>query len=711
MAHSYVSPHSKTSGNYTPNDSVLKIRHFDLLPSAVPADLLLRMRELHAGNKIERALSKLNQPYETPFVRRFRKRVTLGFQFFRFIVSFLFVMLAGNAYAHINYAKKGSTVLYAPTTENQAIFEVAYACALTNTQLFPDYPAITTPKTDSVPQQPRSTEVKIHGYVIGVPNYNNLHQAKVLVIDPETNIHIDSTTTYSSGLYILDFIWTNINSENLEHQLYAYPNPYNGSTNLEIVSPKSGNYDLKVFDIQGKLLYLENLTLAQGQNRVVLRGGNAGVHLISLSNGSDSKIYKTVKMDNAGENFSTSTQHDFNNNSNNYKSTLDGITDGAEVKMVFSKDGYVSKDTTFTLRLNNTIDMALGQIPQIFSTTLKPFLDDGLPVTTLSPGWSTTIEFPAPPLGPGTKNYTPNANNEIIIQENFYPLNGEPGNAIMHHDTSNYTLAGVPNGVLSWIILRKQNQSTSVRNPVQTSSSDLIPDATTNIPLDSLNGRTLNYYMLPKKAQTQPGTWFRMDHLMVRGYMAASGDGLRTSKFIDIPPYSHVVLMSTVYENNPDQYATQESLDRAVNHYNECASLCIMANNDNIMQNTQLQYTNRNDATWTNLQSRTPPFDNVEFMTFDQTSPCVDRFWANTYTYDGENRLIFTEARYPESATNGTIFTENYSATYGITEGSGGLAPYVYTNGEATDLAGRMGRWVKMLDLGSGNDSKKNKFW
>jgi hypothetical protein len=147
-------------------------------------------------------------------------------------------------------------------------------------------------------------------------------------------------------------------------------------------------------------------------------------------------------------------------------------------------------------------------------------------------------------------------------------------------------------------------------------------------------------------------------------------------------------------------------MDRAINEYNKAIDLTTMANNDNITQPTQFFYTNMNDSIWNATQFRGPPSgDNTIFMSFGQTSPHVTRNWTNTHTYDGESRLCQGGAYYSESATNGQIFTENYSATYGIEEGSGGLGAYVYNSntGQPTDLAGRMGRWVKLLDLGSGN--------
>ncbi|MGV8161854.1 MAG: T9SS type A sorting domain-containing protein [Candidatus Nanoarchaeia archaeon] len=525
----------------------------------------------------------------------------------------------------------------------------------------------------------------------------NQENVKAIFFDNSTNIKVDSAYTNELGNYNKNFVWTGNSSETLELKINAYPNPYSSSTNIQIATPKNDNYILKVFDIQSRTLMNLELYLNQGINTITLNGGNKGINIIVLENETERKTYKTIQLENTGVPLSAHVST--SSNAPEYKSTLDGITDGAEMRIEFHKDGYQLKDTTFIVHLENTIDQIIQQNPYIFTATLKPYLDDGTPVTTLAPGWSTTIEFPAPT---GTKTYTPNSNNEIIIQEELYPQNGELGNVIMQHDTSDYFVNGTNNGVLSWIVLRTQNQSTKIRNVAQSESTELLPEATTTVSLDSLNGKTLNYYMLPKKAETQPGTWFNLND--ARGWMASSGGGAQSGKFIEVPPYGHVVLMKTVYDDEPTKFPTQANMDRAINEYTQAINLCDMLNNDNISLPTQFFYTNMNDSIWNAVQARTPLMDNTLVLTFKTGSPGVIRGWIDTYTYDGELRLNYSKAKYSESATNGQIFTENYSATFGITEGSGSLGPYVYSStGEPTDLAGHMGRWVKLLDLGSGS--------
>lgn len=550
--------------------------------------------------------------------------------------------------------------------------------------------------------------ININGTVTGTPNNNNINGAKVVAIRTDNNARIDSTNTNSYGNYALNFLYTG--TQNLEKpKQKIYPNPCNSERTIQTNTPKTNNYTLQIFNIKGQTILQENIHLNQGNNEIKLQGGNAGIYFITLSDEKSQHTYKSIQMKSTNNPITytlTETPREF-------KNTLEDILkEGDQIKLEFTypntnpKNSYNPKDTTFTLTSNQTIDQKMQQTPYTFTTTIKTYLDDGKPITTIAPGWTTTFEFPVPV---GTKNYTPDGNNEINIQEELFPLNGELGNVTISHDTTNYTVNSTINGVLSWIVLREQNQSTAVRNKAQSGGSLIAPDPSLTTTLDSLDGRTLNYYTLPKNAETQPGTTFRMDHTLIAGFMAASGNGAQTSKFIEVPPYGHLVLMKTVYDNDLTKFPTQANMDRTINEYNKAINLCIMHNNDNITQPTQFFYTTMNDSIWNAVQSRNPLMDNTLVLAFYQGPPSVSRSWVATYTYDEKARIKATKAKYSESATNGQIFTENYSATYGIEEGSGSLGPYVYigTTGQPTDLAGRMGRWVKILDLGSGQDTKK----
>jgi len=548
--------------------------------------------------------------------------------------------------------------------------------------------------------------IHIQGTVTGIPHNNKINGAKVVAVRVDNGARVDSAYTNANGFYNMDFIWTgNQEHEVLENELF--PNPCNNERNITMNAVSSDNYNLRIFNANGQLVLNENLPLKQGGNKITLNGGQAGMYFITLTNGFEKQTYKSIQTESTGAPIqynvtSTSTSGPI------LKSGLEDIlTLGDEVRLEFTypntnpKESYNAKDTTITIQPNQTIDQQMQQQIYMLIATLKPYLDDGTPVTTLAPGWTTTLEFPAPV---GTKTYTPNGNNEIVIQEELFPLNGELGNVTIHHDTTDYFVNGTTNGVLSWIVLREQNQSTTVRNPVQTNSEILLPEATTTTTLNSLDGKTLNYYMLQKNVEGQPGVTFRMDDLQVRAFMSSSGGGFESSKFIDIPAYaadSLIFILDKLHFTNGTPISTA-NLDRADAQTDMIIGLYNLQNNDNISPKTARHRSQPGEPVWNKVQNR--GYVNSIIFYFDQTSPVNSRSWKSDYTYDGKSRLDFCTASYSESATTGQIFSEHYSAITGIIEGSGGLAPYIRgPDGMPTDLAGRMARWVKILDLGSGN--------
>lgn len=177
-----------------------------------------------------------------------------------------------------------------------------------------------------------------------------------------------------------------------------------------------------------------------------------------------------------------------------------------------------------------TVDYILQQIPYNFTTTLKPFLETGEQVTLINPNLTTTVTWP----GGETNTYTL-SNQQIVIAKALYPVGGL-GSMIMHHDTNNYNVGGVVNGLQPWIMIREINQKTNKPNVAQSPSTELIPEYETTIPLDSLDGRTLHYYTCRKKSETQPGQYFSLTHGFSLGLIASSGY-MGSGMFIDLKPF------------------------------------------------------------------------------------------------------------------------------------------------------------------------------
>lgn len=374
--------------------------------------LIAKIHLIHVSKRFDEALASLPTPAETAFEKRFKQRMTLSFNVFRLAASFFFTLMLGNLYAAVDHTKELSAILYLDCT--------AQYISTTVNDHGPDTPK---PLTGSLPEKgsffKASLENTIHidGNVRGIPNNNVLGNVKVVAVNPEDNSRVDSAYTDASGNYGLTFLWTNNQNQGLESRVDAYPNPYSGSTSIDVVSERNQNYILRVFNAMGRLLFENNVELGCGKNTLTLNGGPKGVNIISLDDGVNKNSYKTVKLNDDNKNFDVIVaSSDF---SGYFKSGSNGISDGSDLRLEFSypntnpRDSYQAADTTFVLRLNQTIDKKLQQelITDEFFVNAYTILD-GTPVlngTGLKVTW-----------GDGTTNNYSSQNGLIHILRTSY---------------------------------------------------------------------------------------------------------------------------------------------------------------------------------------------------------------------------------------------------------------------------------------------------
>jgi len=79
--------------------------------------------------------------------------------------------------------------------------------------------------------------------------------------------------------------------------LTAYPNPFNSSTTISFSLPKSGNVELKVYDIQGRVVNtLMNGWQNVGEQRVRFDGKalQSGVYVYRLIDGNQKSVGKMM---------------------------------------------------------------------------------------------------------------------------------------------------------------------------------------------------------------------------------------------------------------------------------------------------------------------------------------------------------------------------------------------------------------------------------
>lgn len=563
--------------------------------------------------------------------------------------------------------------------------------------------ALSTPQTTQA--QYFDDPVMLSGTGHAIPNMNTL-LAKVIAyeeIAPGDTIALDSTWTDPSnqGYYELNFIMTSILEKVSSRGIKSMGNPYNDQARIVFTTPQSDKYLLSVFDISGRQLLTQDLSLPAGAHEITLEGlGSPGIKLVNIQGGHLNQSVKITQLrSNYGAGATMRTQQ------TDLSGLLKELSVSDEIILKFkpqSSGPEMYEDLTMVVPAQTaTVDYVIQQIPYNFITTLKTFVETGEPVTVVNPNFTATVTWPG-----GESNTYSVADGQIVIEKELYPIGGL-GNIVMHHDTNNYTVSGVVNGVQAWILLRQPNQKTNRPNVAQNPSMDLIPEYNATVSLDSLDGQTLHYYTIRKKAETQPNQFESMTTLSSIGLIASSGIGAGSGMFIDLKPFG--VADSLNYErfgfnlsnNVPNTPAEQTILD---NNFQQAIDMRYLPNGD-VLQPPHIIYTITSINDPRHLAVIARGFENYVYTSYHNGPPENSRTWSNDYTYNGKPRLKTSAARYNNGNGEGTIFEENYSAITGVTEGVGSLAGYVWnaTTNAPSQYGVSISSACVLLNLGTGN--------
>ncbi|GEM_PF-6158252 len=145
----------------------------------------------------------------------------------------------------------------------------------------------------------------IDGHVYNATNGVGIPGTDVNFYNKTTMTFQYHTTTDNSGYYNAPFIYTG--QSNLKPTLAdkIYPNPSTGQTNVVFNAKESGTYKVMVTDISGRQLYESDVQAQEGANQFTLNGGNAGAHIITLTNDKgDNHSLKSIQTVSAGAGFS-----------------------------------------------------------------------------------------------------------------------------------------------------------------------------------------------------------------------------------------------------------------------------------------------------------------------------------------------------------------------------------------------------------------------
>lgn len=105
---------------------------------------------------------------------------------------------------------------------------------------------------------------------VGTVTVENLTQSKSITISGTEVLHLAKIVTSIDPLY-------------REKNLLFYPNPTKDNSNLEFVATASGKATIEIFDISGKRVVSDQVSLPIGKNSFQIRGLGGGIFTVRIS--------------------------------------------------------------------------------------------------------------------------------------------------------------------------------------------------------------------------------------------------------------------------------------------------------------------------------------------------------------------------------------------------------------------------------------------
>ena len=174
---------------------------------------------------------------------------------------------------------------------------------------------------------------------------------------------------------VLSFQQTGLaDAQGLAAELSSYPNPFNGTTNLSVAMPQSGEATLQLYNLAGQRVAERSMTLQAGSNNFEVRLQNAHVYLLAVTT---EQGHSTIKLLDRGMGSENNILFRGNVNTSEKRQSSNPFQSGDMLKIVgyATHNGYVV--------LSNEI-----QQPQ---TTSEDFtLIFALPVAPVAPTVTTT---------------------------------------------------------------------------------------------------------------------------------------------------------------------------------------------------------------------------------------------------------------------------------------------------------------------------------
>ena len=523
--------------------------------------------------------------------------------------------------------------------------------------------------------------ITINGKVKGSLG-NNLENADVKFYNKKTMDLQNETYTDNSGDYNAQFLYVGQKEKKQDLEAKLYPNPSQGQTNISFNSTISEDLLLSIYNMKGDQVYKSTINAKAGENTTTITGGNTGMYVVSIIGEQTKQSFKWIQNSTTSESFSQNTKTNASNELN-FKSALDNSDGLDSLYIVFSKNGYVTGDTTVA-PIDQTVNKTLQQLPTTFDFTAYALTING---DTIKPGNAiNTITVNAKRNSDNVNmQFTSDAQGKIHFYWQETTLTPTTSLDITNADTTTFCTG--------WIFGLKQDSLINVKemNLFQSSKAesptyalaDYIPPGPATATLSTLPPE-FDMYFMQRIVLAADGNPYHTEGEKFR--KMANGQNMGgTRKYEEIPQVASKIF---IYEMQaPDsinsglpQITTQQSLDQST-ALDSVQTLFYLHNGRQIFPHFERdKIYNSSNSTWVEGQNR--GWDQTHKVQFISAgNPSNGLFFTDIYGIGGISRIKRGLANYRTNTSKAVKITEMIqSFTNSQDPGVEGSTPYFYSS-------------------------------
>lgn len=336
-----------------------------------------------------------------------------------------------------------------------------------------------------------SSPITIQGTVWSAP-VNNFPTTNAAVYDNDGMVFLGSTSTAAgTGQYQLTVLPVGLDEKvNRNSEMVVLGNPVMNEANLELTVLNQDNYKISVFDVSGKQLYSQAVSLAEGDNKITITGlGAPGIKIVQVTDGQ--KTYTAQVLQVASSDFGPTIRE---NPTSGHTGLLKSSNYTTTLRLDFTPQaGYVPNFKLIPAASANVNDTVM-QESQTINKTLNVFDVNGLAVA------------------PGQSNIAGYYNLKVKFKDGqiitFPATNGIITINRVEYGTFSDSLTFIPDTIanpkfLEWMIGRKIHQQRYEPNVFQniktrSNPNPYVPPGNVQVAIANMPDK-MQMYLIPKK--------------------------------------------------------------------------------------------------------------------------------------------------------------------------------------------------------------------